>query len=154
MIVKIDILKRKRARRFALQALYQWQFNPDKIENILEQFLDQDEMQSVDVAFFSTLFSNIVKMHEILDKIFMPLTAYSSTMIEPVEKSIVRIGVYELLHCVETPYRIVIDEAIELSKRFGTSGSHRYVNGILHAVAKQIRSSEVQCALVSKKTDR
>jgi len=140
---KWNIAARRRARRFALQALYQFQFNPESTSQIINQFLKQPEMVSVDTDFFQMLVKKIIDKYTQLDQMMQPLLEKSVFTPQPVEHAILKIGVFELQYCLETPYRVVVNEAIELAKAFGAPGSHRYVNGVLHGLAKQYRPSEV-----------
>jgi N utilization substance protein B len=141
---KWNIAARRRARRFALQALYQWQFNPEPSERIIEQFLKQPEMVSVDTDFFQRLVKDILSEYRQLDQVMQPFLEKSESTPQPVERAILRIGTYELKYCPETPYRVIINEAIELTKAFGATSSHRYINGVLHGLTKQHRPQEIE----------
>lgn len=140
---KLNLAKRRRARRFALQAIYQWQLNPEQAQVIAEQFLVQEEMVSVDTEFFKTLLLGVSVHYPQLDEALKPLVAQSSSKLHQVEQAILRMGAYELYHCPETPYRVIVNEAIELTKAFSAPISHKYVNGILHKLAVQARPLEI-----------
>lgn len=135
---------RRRARRFALQAIYQWQLNPEPGAHIADQFLQQAEMVSVDTEFFQTLLLGVIKQHQVLDEAIQPLLARSQSKPQQVEYAILRMGAYELKNCLDTPYRVVMNEAIELTKIFAANTAHKYVNGILHGLALEYRPLEVQ----------
>jgi transcription antitermination protein NusB len=141
---KWNIAARRRARRFALQALYQWQFNPATSNEIIAQFLTQPEMVSVDQTFFQELVKNIIAQNQELDQMMEPFLKKSLSTPQAIERAILRIGTYELKYCLETPYRVIVNEAIELTKAFGATSSYRYINGLLHELAKQYRSQEVE----------
>ena len=138
-MIKINIAARRRARRFALQALYQWYFNPELPEKIAGQFLEQAAMASVDVTFFEELLLGIVNEHLQLDQSMQSTLSQSLSTVQPVELCILRIGVYELKHFPEIPSRVIVNEAIELAKAFGAPGAHKYVNGALHHLANEYR---------------
>jgi N utilization substance protein B len=134
---------RRRARRFALQAIYQWQLNPEPSLHIADQFLQQAEMVSVDTDFFKTLLTGVTTQYRDLDSAIEPFLIRSQSKLQEVERAILRMSAYELKHCPETPYRVIMNEAIELTKAFAASTAHKYVNGILHALATQYRPFEV-----------
>lgn len=133
---------RSQSRRAALQALYQWQVGGQDLFEITKQFNEDGRLENCDLELFQELTSEVSKTAEELDQQFQQYLDRSVSMIDPIEKVILRIGVFELQHKIEIPYKVVINESIELAKRFGAEGSHKYVNGILDKVAQQIRSLE------------
>lgn len=128
-------------RHRVLQALYQWQLTGQNIELIESQFLDtQDiendqDMQQADISYFKQLLHAIPLKLEQLDTAFAPFLDRSITQLDPVELAILRIGCYELIHCQEIPFKVVINEAVELAKLFGATQSHKYINSILDKLA-------------------
>lgn len=132
------------ARRAVLQALYQWQLNPSSLQTIEQQFLTDDKAHIGSEAFFSQLLQGILPQLEALDARLQTVIDRSITQLNPVELSILRMGVWELEFMPETPYRVVINEAVELAKAFGAEGAHAYVNGVLDKLAQQLRTLEVQ----------
>ncbi len=141
--MKTNVAARSKARRFALQALYQMQITGDAATIVEAQFLADHEMKRVDVEYFHDLLSGITATRsEILDAIKLKIDRDDSE-INPVEKAILLIGVYELKERIDIPYRVVINESIELAKQFGASESFKYVNSILDALAKRYRQVEI-----------
>jgi N utilization substance protein B len=134
--------KRSRARQYALQALYQWQMTGQDIDVIQGQFLDDEALAKSDVGLFVNLLRGIPRSLRSLDDALNPCLDRPLEQIDPVERAVLRIGAYELLHHPDIPYRVVINEAVELSKRFGAEQGHRYVNGVLDRLAQRLRPLE------------
>ena len=134
--------KRSRARELAVQALYQWQLTGQEPQEIDAQFLAEQEMGGADVAYFRELLRQVPRHVEELDGEFASVLDRPIGQLDPVEKAILRLGVYELKHGIELPYRVVITEAVELAKTFGAEDGHKYVNSILDRVARRIRATE------------
>jgi len=122
---------RSAARQRVLQALYQWQLTQQDIQLIDTQFLEEQEMGQVDIPYFKKLLHDIPQQLDKLDTAFTPFLDRSITQLDPVELTILRIGCYELNYCPNIPFKVVINEAVELAKKFGAEKSHKYVNGIL-----------------------
>ncbi len=137
------ITPRTQARRVALQALYQWQMTKEEISQIVKQFQEDSLLEGLDFELFEDLLSNVSATAEELDAIYAEYLDRSVYMIDPVERAIMRMGVYELQSKIEIPYKVVINECVELTKRFGAEESHKYVNGILDKAAKQLRALEI-----------
>ena len=133
---------RTMARQRALQALYQWQQAGQDIQEIESQFLTGQEMDRVDVPYFQELLRGVATNVDSLDKIMEPYLDRKVQALDPVERAILRLGIYEFQHHIEIPYRVVLNEAIELAKVFGAEQSHRYVNGVLDKVAGVVRATE------------
>jgi len=114
-----------------LQALYQWQLTGLNIELVFQQFLEDQNMDKVDKAYFEMLLLSIpIKVNQ-LDSAFSPFLDRSLAQLDPIELAILRIGCYELKYCKDIPFKVVINEAVELAKRFGGEKSHKYINSIL-----------------------
>ena len=126
---------RSAARLRALQALYQWQMSGQNIDLILQQFLDEEDMNQVDIPYFKRLLHGIHQEVNQLDTIFSPFLDRDLNQIDPIELAILRIGCYELKQCPDIPFKVVINEGVELAKQFGADKSHKYVNGILDKIA-------------------
>ena len=133
---------RHRARTFVVQALYQWQLTGDDPGDILVQFVDGRDMGSADIDYFRALMRGIPAEVERLDADIAPLLERSLALVDPVERGILRLACYELRERPEVPARVVIDEAIELAKRFGASQGHRFINGIVDRLARRLRVHE------------
>ena len=137
---------RTRARRTALQALYQWDLGKPDLKDIEIQFREARDMRKVDVDYFTELLHQVATRAGELDAQMAPFLDRPVRQLGPVERAILRIGVYELAFRPELPWRVVIDEGIELAKMFGAEQSHRYVNGVLDKLAARMRMVEIQAA--------
>lgn len=135
---------RTRARRAALQALYQWQLTGLDVREIEQQFKGEQDFSKIDVEYFHELLVQISRSVAILNDDLVPLIDRPVHELDPVELAILRIGGYELRYRIDVPYRVVINEAVELAKRFGADASHKYVNGVLDKMAQQLRGEEFQ----------
>ncbi len=131
---------RSAARQRVLQAIYQWQLTGLDTLKIESQFFDEQDMDKADAPYFKTLLHGIALQVENLDVVFTPFIDRNITQLDPVELAILRIGCYELKYCRDIPYRVVINEAVELAKKFGATQSHKYVNGILDQVANALQN--------------
>jgi N utilization substance protein B len=131
------------ARKRAVQALYMWQMTGDNVSDIEAQFLLEQDMKNADIKYFKELLHQVPAHVKELDEHISPLLDRPFHELDPVECAVMRLGVYELQHRIDIPYRVVINEAVELAKIFGAEEGHKYVNSILDKVAKKIRSIEV-----------
>ncbi|MEA3303340.1 MAG: transcription antitermination factor NusB [Pseudomonadota bacterium] len=136
--------KRHRARRLALQALYQWQVTGDDLGEISAQFVAENDSDKYDIDYFRDLFQGVPTHLDELDSELQPLVDRDIERVDLVERAALRLGVYELLHHPEVPFRVVINESVELAKIFGADKGHRYVNGVLDKVSKKVRAVEVR----------
>ncbi|USE37579.1 transcription antitermination factor NusB [Endozoicomonas sp. SCSIO W0465] len=135
---------RRRARQLALQALYQWQIAKSPLNQIEAQFRTDNDFSKVDDGYFSAIIHGVPSQANQLDEAMTAVLDRSLNQLDPVELSALRIGCFELMNRKDVPYRVVINEAIELVKRFGAQDSHRYINGILDKLAPRLRSEEVK----------
>ena len=135
---------RRRARRRALQALYQWQLNDDSAASIIEQFLEEQNFEGVDADYFQQLVRDVIAEGDTLDEKLGPHVERIDSSLDQMERVILRIGAVELLKRPEIPYRVVIDEAVELAHRFGAEQGHSFVNGVLDRLARELRPIEFQ----------
>lgn len=133
---------RSRARAHALQAIYQWQVGGQDIGEILSQFLEDDGRRDFDRRYFEDLVRGVPLRIDELDDALAPLLDRAIDSVDPVERAILRLGAYEFSHHLEVPYRVVIDEAVELAKTYGAEQGHRYVNGVLDRLARVTRQTE------------
>lgn len=133
---------RRRARRRALQALYQWQINDDSAAAIIEQFREEQSFDGVDLSYFETLVREVVANRDVLDEALAPHVVRVDASLDQMERAILRLGACELIHHPETPYRVIIDEALELAHRFGAEKAHTFVNGVLDRLSRETRASE------------
>ncbi|WP_084151580.1 transcription antitermination factor NusB [Thiomicrorhabdus sp. Milos-T2] len=137
-----QITPRTQSRRVALQALYQWQMTNEEIPEIIKQFNEDGLLEGLEFDFFKEIISYVSQNSEALDALYSEHLDRSVARIDPVERAIMRMGVYELQSKIEIPYKVVINESVELAKRFGAEESHKYVNGILDKAAKELREAE------------
>jgi len=134
---------RHKAREAAVQALYQWQLTQQAPEQIENHFIHDHEMADVDVEYFHHLVREIPRhLHELDDHI-IPHLDREMAEVDPVERAILRLGTYEFEFQTEIPYRVVLNEAVELAKTFGGEHGHKYVNAILDKVAAKLRAHEI-----------
>jgi N utilization substance protein B len=134
--------KRSQARSCAVQAIYQWQITGQTLTEIYDQFLSEVEVRKLEIPYFKDLLFGVPKELAALDGHLKPCLDRSIESVDPVERAILRLGAYELLHHPEVPYRVVINESVELTKTFGAEQGHRYVNGVLDKLARSLRKAE------------
>jgi len=134
---------RVRARRCAVQALYQWQMAGQEPGKIVDEFVAERELTSVDMEYFDLLVREVPRAFEHLKADLEPCLDRAWNQLDPVERSVLLIGAFELRHRLEVPWRVVINESVELCKMFGTVEGHRYVNGVLDRLAQVQRAQEV-----------
>lgn len=133
---------RTQARRVALQALYQWQVNQEEVYLIEKQFFEDGLLSNLDREWFRELLAQVSAESEQLDEAYVQFIDRSAKLINPVERTILRMATYELQTQMQIPYKVVINEAVELTKRFGAEDAHKYINGVLDKVAKKLRPVE------------
>ena len=123
--------ERRKARRLAVQAIYSWQLSGNNIADVEHEFLTEQSLDGVDVAYFRELFAGVATKKTQLDELIIPHLDRPIDEVSPVEKAIVRLAAYELTFRKDVPFKVAINEAIELAKAFGADESHKYVNGLL-----------------------
>lgn len=138
------VLGRSRARRGAVQALYQWQVGGGGSADIRTEFRERDGMNNVDWSYFDALVDGVIREVDSLDALLTPRLDRAVSSLDPVERAILRLATLELRDHPDVPFRVVINESIELARTFGAEQSHRYVNGVLDALARDVRPSEAQ----------
>lgn len=138
---KKKLSDRQKARRMLLQALYQWQIAKAPVNEILAEFLVYYQGK-IDRDFFKEVFPQVVAHAAELDELMKPWLDRALDDLDPIELSLLRLGMYELAHRIDVPYKVVINEAVELAKVFGATDSHKYINGILDRAAKDLRALE------------
>lgn len=135
--------RRQRARRRALQALYQWQITRQDGSEILRQFRVAQDLSQVDEAFFEQLLLGVIRDREELDLALQPFLDRPMVQVDLMEQVVLRLGAWQLLHCPDVPFRVVLDESIDLAHRFGSEQGHAFINGVLDKAAKSWRSAEM-----------
>ena len=134
---------RSMARRLALQALYQWQVSGQTPADISMQFAEDQNLKGAERGYYEELLAQVPLHAAELDEYLKPMLDRPLHEVDPVERAILRLGTYELAYRKDIPYRVVINESIELAKTFGGEQGHKYVNSILDGVAKTVRPEEV-----------
>jgi transcription antitermination protein NusB len=134
---------RHRAREFALQGLYQWIMNKDEVSRVIEHVQAAHGFEKADLTLFTSLMHGTIKQADVLREQLAPLIDRSLDELSPIEHAILLIGAFELINLPEVPYRVVINEAVELTKSFGGIDGHKYVNGVLDKLAAKVRAPEV-----------
>jgi N utilization substance protein B len=134
---------RRLAREFAVQAVYSWQISKNPVEQIELSIVTSNDMKKVDTEYFLELLRAVVKDCAELDKKMKPYLGRLPEELDPVEKAILRIATYELVARIDVPYKVVINEAIELAKSFGAEESHKFINGVLDKAIKTLRKDEL-----------
>lgn len=134
---------RHKARQAAVQALYQWQLTQQAPEQIESHFILDHEMDDVDLEYFHHLVREIPKHRHKLDDYIAPYLDRALAEVDPVERAILRLGAFEFEFHPEIPYKVILNEAVELAKTFGAEHGHKYVNAILDRVAQALRAQEV-----------
>ena len=138
----IDLAARSRARRRALQALYAWQMSGSHMKAVIEQFRHEQDMEVADLEYFEDLLHGVEKHVGVIDESLRPYIDREVEQIDPIERAVLRLAAYELKFRPDVPYRVIINEAIEVTKRFGADHGHSYVNGVLDKLAAELRTVE------------
>jgi N utilization substance protein B len=135
---------RKKARRYAVQGIYQWHLSGNPIKDIEFQFLETINSKKVDVEYFQEILVNTLTGITEIDELLKPIIERDIEEVNPVELAVIRLACYELMSRLDVPYKVVINEALELTKTFGASEGHKFVNGILDKLARQLRKMEIK----------
>lgn len=138
----VDLAARSRARRRAVQALYAWQVGGNRMTSVIEEFRHEQDMEIADLDYFEASLRGVEAHLDELDTGLRVHLDREVAQVDPIERAVLRLAAYELRYRIDVPYRVVINEAIEVSKRFGSDQGHTYVNGVLDRLAAQWRSAE------------
>ena len=130
------------ARRSAVQAIYQWQLTGYNLSEIERQFVEEHGLSKGELPYFQDLLHQVPRKLDVIDAALAEFTSRPVEQIDPVERAILRISVYELMDRLEIPYRVVVNEGINLAKEFGATQSHKFVNGLLDKIARKYRAAE------------
>ncbi len=142
---------RRRAREFALQGLYEWLIGGAEAGVIDAHMREQEGFGEADAAHFDALLHGCIGEASALDDVLAKHVDRKTTELSPVEHGVLMIGAYELRHCIDVPYKVAINEAVELAKNFGGTDGHKYVNGVLDKAAAELRPLEVQAARATRR---
>jgi N utilization substance protein B len=137
------VAKRRKARHYAMQALYQWHMAGASTRDIEAEFRTDYDFAPVDLEYFQALIHGVPPVAEDLDALLEPLLDRELRELDPIERSLLRMGAFELRDRIDVPYRVVINEAVALAKKFGAAESYKYINGVLDKLARQLRGPEV-----------
>jgi transcription antitermination protein NusB len=141
---------RRRARELALQGLYEWLVGGADAAVVEAHMREQDGYDKIDRVHFDALLHGCIAEAAALDAVLARHVDRRTTLLSPVEHAVLMIGAYELTHCIDIPYRVAINEAVELAKSFGGTDGHKYVNGVLDKAAADLRPVEVQAARAAR----
>lgn len=141
---------RRLARRKAVQALYSWQLSDENLGDIEQQFLLEQNMKDVDLDYFKELLHQVPRHLDEIDAQIESKLDRPFKELDPIECAVMRLAVYELIHRHDVPYKVVINEAVELTKIFGAEDGFKYVNSIVDGLAKEIRKTEVDASRRSR----
>jgi transcription antitermination protein NusB len=130
------------ARKLALQALYRWQLNDCPWQDLVQEFGDADDMPRADAGYFRTLVEGVWRKREQLEARLATFADRPPKLLDPIERAVLLIGLYELSARPEVPYRVAISEAVGLAKRFGATDGHKFVNAVLDRAARELRPHE------------
>jgi transcription antitermination protein NusB len=134
--------QRSVARKLAMQALYRWQLNEGPWQDLVAEFREAEDMPRADSEYFRGLVEGVWRAREQLDADLASWTDRGPALLDPIEHAVLLIGVYELRHRQDVPYRVAISEAVSLAKRFGATDGHKFVNAVLDRAARALRPDE------------
>jgi len=138
--------ERRKARHYGMQALYQWHMAGASLSDIEAEFLADYDFSHVDLAYFQALLHQVPASVDELDAAIEPLLDRKLDELDPIERTLLRMGMYELTHRIDVPYKVVINEEVALAKKFGATDSHKYINGVLDKAARELRKVEIDAA--------
>lgn len=137
------VAQRRKARHYALQALYQWQMAGARPTDIEAEFRTDYDFAAVDLEYFQAIVHGVPPLVDELDGLYTPFLDRPQNELDPIELALLRMGAFELRERIDVPYRVVINEAVALAKKFGAAESFKYINGVLDRLARQLRGPEV-----------
>lgn len=134
---------RHNARHYAVQAMYQWQIADASITDIEMEFLEMHVAKKIDLDYFKELIHGIPENKDEIDQEIQPFMARKLQDIDPVELAVLRLATYEMMKRPDVPYRVIINEALELTKKFGSVEGYKFVNGVIDKIARKLRAAEI-----------
>jgi N utilization substance protein B len=135
--------ERRKARHYGMQALYQWHMAGASLTDIEAEFRSEYDFARVDLEYFQAILHGVPAQVDELETLFEPLLDRSLDELDPIERALLRMGMWELKDRIDVPYKVVINEAVALAKKFGAAESHKYINGVLDKAARQLREVEL-----------
>jgi N utilization substance protein B len=138
--------ERRKARHYGMQALYQWTMAGAALSDIEAEFRTDYDFSHVDLEYFQALLHGVPAQVDELEAAFEPLLDRKLSELDPIERTLLRMGTFELRERLDVPYKVVINEAVALAKKFGATDSHKYINGVLDKAARELREAEVAAA--------
>ncbi len=142
----VDPVARSRARRRAMQAVYAWQISGGDVRQVIAQFAHEQAHEVADLEYFEDLVRGVLQHRSELDQALQQYLDREIEQVDPIERAVLRIAAYEMKHRIDVPYRVIINEALETAKRFGSEHGHTYVNGVLDHAAAEWRAIEANAA--------
>jgi transcription antitermination protein NusB len=133
---------RSLARKLAMQAIYRWQMNNGPWQDLVNEFASEEGMDRADGEYFRELIRGVCDSREALDSTLTPWLDRKPELLDPVEHAVLLIGAFELKERPDVPYRVVIDEGVGLTRRFGSTDGHKFVNAVLDRAARELRPHE------------
>lgn len=130
--------KRKKARTYAMQALYSWKITKNDLNDVKANILEEKNQTKIDIEYFDNLLFGIPEKLNKLNDIIVKFIDVDISKIDPIELTIIQIATFELTQCIDIPYKVAINEALELAKTFGSQEGHKFVNGVLDKVAASL----------------
>ena len=141
---------RRKSREFALQGLYEWLLGRADAGVVDAHVREQDGFDKCDLAYFDLLLHGVIRESAAIDVHIAAHIDRKAELLSPVEHAALMIGTFELMRCIEVPYKVAINEAVELAKSFGGTDGHKYVNGVLDKTAAELRKTEVEAARAAR----
>jgi len=138
--------ERRKARHYGMQALYQWHMAGASLNDIEAEFRADYDFSHVDLAYFQALLHEVPACVDELDAALEPLLDRKLDELDPIERTLLRMGMFELTRRLDVPYKVVINEEVALAKKFGATDSHKYINGVLDRAARELRKVEIDAA--------
>ncbi len=135
--------QRRKARHYGMQALYQWYMADAPLNEIEAEFRVDYDFSHVDSEYFHALLHGVPAEVDELEARFTPLLDRKPDDLDPIERTLLRMGTWELARRIDVPYRVAINESVALARKFGATDSHKYINGVLDKVARQLRQHEI-----------
>ena len=138
--------ERRKARHYGMQALYQWHMAGASLSDIEAEFRAEYDFSHVDLEYFQALLHQVPATVDELDAAIEPLLDRKLDELDPIERTLLRMGMYELTSRIDVPFKVVINEEVALAKKFGATDSHKYINGVLDRAARELRKVEIDAA--------